>query len=169
MAVQHTYALNLVVESPESDPAQVPSDTLRSAITAASAAPDERLRALLRPVGSSVHPRGRLASFEVADVSTDWLTDEDRDLLEEGAGTLTIMDYEYGWFVWCGGREPAERSADMRSSGYSEQFIALMERANAEGFKYLNIDVEGTEYPDEAGEGESDEASQSPTPAAEDD
>jgi hypothetical protein len=170
MDTQHTFALRLTIDSPEADPRQVPVELVRTAMAALAGQGDERIQALVTPVASSAHPRGRLMSYEVADLSLSWLTEHDVELLELREGDLVLMDYEYGWLVWCGGRESVERADAMRAAGYSEGFIALMERAHREGFRYINFDQDGSEEPDEDADGPATDtqADEEAAPAASD-
>lgn len=82
---------------------------------------------------------------EVADVGTAHITAEDADLLDDGMNPIkpAVMFGPHGWLIWT--RTPTD---EMRERGLSDAFLALIERAKAEGFVYLYLDSDGATYAD---------------------
>ena len=92
--------------------------------------------------------KGKFESYLVANSSTAHIQYEDNEILEEMSSyteySLPLVGVtNFGWLVYT--RTPSE---DMEERGFTDDFIAVLERARKEGYAYVWFDRDGADYDD---------------------
>ena len=88
---------------------------------------------------------------------TSHITENDSKLLDMDFVPLSVYKYEYGWFIHVNEEsnyvEPLRAELEgpegtYKKDQFSEAFMALMRLAKENKCKFLQLDCDGTEYPD---------------------
>ena len=84
---------------------------------------------------------------KVLECSTAHITSKDNDLLnQDGMSAPAVYKFEYGHFVYA--ENVFEEQETLAKTGFSEQFIRILKKANSEGCKFVQFDCDGMEYND---------------------
>lgn len=88
---------------------------------------------------------GEFDVIKVAGISTGHYTKEDDDLLAKAVtdsdAPMEVVRFEFGFFVYV-----ADCYEDMERYGFSEYFIAAIEKMRDGGFTWASFDCDGMKY-----------------------